>query len=449
MLIVLAVVASIILVIVILKYPMVSLGLFLTISLVKGTLMLKFGFFRVVDATVLCAVLVLIAMTYSFVKSGGKMKDILSFPLLLFLLLVVILLLGITYTSAPNYGFQKGTRFATLTFIAFLAPFFFVQSPKDIKLMIWIILVVGIILAVGTLIAPHAAVLRVPTRGGFLEAGALGTAIKIGTAAIVAFIFAITAHTSSRLRIIGLVVIPLMMVAIILTQSRMPFVGVVFTWLVALFICRKGVSKGWAPLITIAILIAMVVPLIKLPARVTARMLGMWRSGYVMKELGRDRTEPFIWVINRFGERPILGHGTGAYGVDRGAGDIRYFPHNIFMELLYEQGLVGVVIISLFLWLIFKRWRQASRFVHLYGLDIEIFEVVHIVGLLFLFNFIQAMKGADLNDNRFMFFFAGLMVVTFNQVRHMAEEISLENELITEEEQYLEEFEFQDTQVLY
>jgi len=69
--------------------------------------------------------------------------------------------------------------------------------------------------------------------------------------------------------------------------------------------------------------------------------------------------------------------------------------------------------------------------------------------LLFLFLFTQAMKSGDINDNRFMFFGAGLVIAAFSLVRRSVEEISLENELIAEDRQYSEGFELHNTQVLY
>lgn len=451
MLIVLIVAGVIILVIATLKYPPIALVLFLTAGLTKGMLMLKFGFFRVVDYTVLCAVLMLIAMFSSFIKSRGRLKDILSIPLVVYLLLATILLLGTTYTSAPNYGLEKSSRFATLTLIAFLAPIVFAHSVKEVKLMMWIVLAVGILLSIVTIIAPHEAVLRVAaeTRGGFLEANPLATATQIGTAAVIAFIFAIMTHTSKRLRISSMALIALMIAGIVITASRGPFIGLGFTWLVAIFICRKGVSKAWLPFIAGAIVIGLVVSFTKLPEIATARVATVWKSGYHMKEAAYARTEMFIWTARRFPERLILGHGTGAFAIDRGGQDERAYPHNIMLELLYEQGLVGAVIVSLFLWLIFRRWRQASQFVYLYELDIGIFQIVHMAGLLFLFLFTQAMKSGDINDNRFMFFCAGLVVAAFSLVRRTVEEISLENELIAEGEHYSEGFELQDAQVLY
>jgi len=451
MTIILIIVAVIILIIATLKYPPISLAFYLTTNLFKAWIMLKFPFFRVVDYTVLCAVIVLFAMACSFVKSGGRLKDILSIPLVVYLLLATILLLGTAYTSAPNYGLEKSSRFATLTLIAFLAPIVFAHSVKEVKLMIWILFAVGILLCIVTIISPHAAVLRVgaEARGAFLESGPLGTAGKMATAAVIAFVFAIMAHTSKRLRIASLVSIALMIAGIIITASRGPFMGLGFTWLVAIFICRKGVSKAWLPFVAGAIAIGLVVSFTKLPEIITARIATVWKSGYHMKEAAYARTEMFVWTASRFAERPFLGHGTGAFAIDRGGQDIRAYPHNILLESLYEQGLVGAVIVSLFLWLIFRRWRQASRFVYLYELDIGTFQIVHIAGLLFLFLVTQAMKSGDVNGNRFMFFCAGLVIAVFSLVRRMVEEISLENELIAGDQQYSEGFELQDAQVLY
>lgn len=451
MTIVLIVVAVVILIIATFKYPPISLAFFLTAAFIKATLMLKYGFFRVVDYTVLCAVLMLLAIAYSFLKNPGRLRDIISLPLIAYLLLAAVLFLGMGYTSAPSYGFEKSSRFATLGLIAFLAPIIFAHSLKEVKLMIWILLAVGIILASGTIIAPGAAVLRAAaeTRGSFLEANPLGTALNMGVASIITFIFAIMAHTSKRLRIASLAVIVLMMVGILTTGSRGPFLGLLFTWMVAVFICHRGTSKTWLLFIIGGIAIAMVISFISMPEKGATRVSTVWKSGYHVKEALYERTEMFTWTVKRIPERLILGHGTGAFAVDRGGPDVRYYPHNIILESLYEQGLVGAVILSLFLWLIFRRWWQASKLVRLYELDIGIFQAVHIAGLLFLFTLIQAMKSGDIEWNRFMFFCAGLVVAAFSLVRHMAEEISLGGELTAEVGQHLEGFESQDMQLLY
>lgn len=449
MLVVFVVVVLIIIVSISFKYPQVSLALFLLASPLKSLLVFKIGFFRVVDVTVLTAILLLITMGYNFIKSGGRMRDIAGLPVLAYLLLAALLLLGVVHTSAPNYGFEKSTRFATLTFIAFLAPVLFAHSLKEVKRLIWILIIVGTVFCIGMIIAPRAAVLQVALgRAGFLETNALATAVQIGIASIIAFVFVIMAHTSMRLRITGLAFILLTVVGVIITGSRGPFLGLVFTWLIAILVCRRGASKAWLPPIIIIIYIAMAVSFIKLPGSFTQRISRMWESAYTAKVSAHTRTNLFSWTIPRSFERPIFGHGTGAFAVDYAGRDERAYPHNIILELLYEQGLFGVVIGSLFLWLIFRRWRQASKFVYLYGLDIDVFMVVHIGGLLFLFTLLQAMKSGDIDANRIMFLCAGLVVATFNAIRRMVEEIPLEDEIIPGDWQESEELEFQDAHVL-
>ena len=451
MLIVLIVATVIILIVATLKYPPIALGLFLTAGIVKATLVLEYGFFRIVDYTVLCAVLTLMALAYSFIKGGGHLRGIISVPVVVYLLLATILLLGTTYSSAPNYGLQKSTRFATLGLMALLAPVIFAHSLKELKLMLWILLIVGIFISAITIMEPREAVIRpsAEERAGFLEAGGLATAPQIGLASVVAFIFAIMAHTSKPLRIASLIVIPLTIVAVIITGSRGPFIGLGFTCLLAIFICRKGVSKAWLLVIITTVLIGTIIPFIKLPEKRTARIATMWKSSYHMKEAARSRTEMFAWVAARAIKRPILGNGTGAFAVDRGGQDIRYYPHNIFLELLYEQGLIGGAILSLFLLFILIKWIKASRFINLYEMDIGTFQTVHLAGLLFLFMFTQAMKSGDINDNRLMFFCAGLVLAAFNCVHREVEIPRSESELTTDDWQQMEEIGFQDAQVLY
>jgi hypothetical protein len=453
MLIVLFILAAIVIAIVVFKYPITSLVLFLTTNIVKGFLMLKFSFFRVVDYTVLCAVITLIAMVYSFVRSGGRLKDIISIPLVVYVLLAAVLLLATTYTSAPNYGLQKSSRFATLGLIAFLAPIVFTRSVKNIKQLIWILFFIGIAISVTMVISPYEAVLRPGSQMGkaaFLEATPVATADQIGVTSIIAFIFAIMAHISPTLRIVSLGLIPLLTTVMITTGGRGPFSGLILAFLATIFICRRGISKAWFPIITTAILIAGAVSFSKLPETVTWRIANMFRGGYEFKEAAYARTERFVWTAARSLKRPILGHGTGAFVVDRGGEDVGVdYPHNLILELMYEEGLVGVIVGCLFLWLILRRWRQSSEFVHLYGLGIGAFQLVHITGLLFLYSLIQAMKSGDIDGNRLMFFYAGFVVGVFNVLRRTAEEISSESELTAEDEQDLEGVEFQDIRVLY
>jgi len=429
-------VAILILILITLKYPVISLGLFLTTSLLKGVLMVRFPFFRAVDFTVLCGAYTLAAMAYSFVRRRGQIRDLFSAPVLLYLLLAILLLVSVGYSSSPRYGLEKSSRFATLGLIALAAPIVFVRDLKDIRILLYLLVGVGMALAITTIVAPDVAVIRkaAETRGSFFEADPLETATKIGVAAIIVFSFIVMTHTRLPIRIGSVGVVYLCVVGIIVTASRGPFAGLLLTWLVAMVICRKGISKIWLPVTGAAVCLAVIVPFLVMPAKTTERIKHMFGGGYELVQTAYTRSPRLTYAWRNGWESPVWGHGTGAFAQDWAGRDERSYPHNMILELFYEQGLLGVAMGVLFLLLILRRWRQAAAMVHAYGFSVREFQAVHVAGLLFLYTLMQAMKSGDLDGNRFMFFFCGLVIAVLAMVRRQAEEMTEEYAPVLESE---------------
>ena len=142
-----------------------------------------------------------------------------------------------------------------------------------------------------------------------------------------------------------------------------------------------------------------------------------------MVQSAQTRTNLFGWTLSHCSYTSVLGRGVGQWGVDFFGADERGYPHNILLELMYEQGIVGLVMGIAIFWLILNGWRQASSMVVDYELNIELFTMTHIAGLLFFYSLIQAMKSGDLIDSRPLFFCAGLVVAIFNVVRAEKEEV--------------------------
>jgi len=453
LLVIIAVFASIILMVATLKYPSISLVFLLMAGTLKGLLAREFRFVGFLDPVILGAIWVLLAMMYNFVKTGKRLRDIITIPFVIYATLAAFLLFGLVYTSAPIYGFQKSIRFATIVLIMFLAPVVLVSSLKDLKLIIGILFFMSIVYAIGTIIAPHAALMSTAglDRAAFAEAGPLATAGILAMGVIIAFCLAIAPHALGGLKRLGIVMIPVMLIAMVWTGSRGPFFGLWLCVLAALFIYRKHVSKIWLVVVVATTVIATSLIFIKLPYETTIRIGGVVMDKYETEKLTSVRTEMFRWAWENAKKRLIFGHGTGAYAVDRNGVDTGDWPHNIILELLYEQGLVGVALISLFIWLILWRWRQASKLTYLCEpyMHKEASHILHIAGLLFLFNLLQAMKSFDIVGNRWMFFSAGLVLAAFNCIRQATEEMYVEGELITNAWQQSEEGGFQDAEVLY
>ena len=48
-------------------------------------------------------------------------------------------------------------------------------------------------------------------------------------------------------------------------------------------------------------------------------------------------------------DEPIIGYGTGNYGFFYTGVDAKVYPHNLFVEILYENGILGLLILFLIL----------------------------------------------------------------------------------------------------
>jgi O-antigen ligase len=393
------------------KYPSIAVGMYLTAGFIKTILVIYIPIFRGLDYTVLCAFLLLIIMLFYFFKNRGKLSSLMNVPVVVFLLLCLVLLLGATYTSAPIYGWEKSLRVTVLGSIALLSPLCFILQVQRLKEFIVILFVVGLIISIGTVIAPHAGVYRegAEWRGSFLEADPLESATRVAVALIIAFYFCILSESTLKTKILMLFLMPFMLLAIILTGSRGPFLGVFISFAAAFIIARKKLSRASFPLAFIVVIAAVVYMFVKLPEEQTHRIANLFKSRYETGEAVETRTGPFGWVLKNSWKSPVWGNGTGAFAMDYAQVDRREYPHNVFLELLYENGIIGVVLLLMFLWLVFKRWLIARSYADV-GFPIQTVNIVGLLGLLFLYNFLQSMKSSDIDGNRFFFFTCGLIL---------------------------------------
>jgi O-antigen ligase len=94
-----------------------------------------------------------------------------------------------------------------------------------------------------------------------------------------------------------------------------------------------------------------------------------------------------------------LGQGVGSWSVFYYGKDARGYPHNLFLETTFEEGMVGEVLLLLFLYLLATATRRMLRATKLqYGV---------IAGLL-LYCVSVSMFSGDLDDNRILWFWAGI-----------------------------------------
>ena len=118
---------------------------------------------------------------------------------------------------------------------------------------------------------------------------------------------------------------------------------------------------------------------------------------------GSTRFEGYATTWLMLDESPIVGRGIGSWPVLTGRGDIRSYPHNIFLEIMFELGMVGLLIfaaILIYTWRLIPRRDVLRR---------EPWMMLAVAQLLSAF--INANISGDLNDNKMFWAYVGLMAV--------------------------------------
>ncbi|RMD88893.1 MAG: O-antigen ligase domain-containing protein, partial [Calditrichaeota bacterium] len=131
-------------------------------------------------------------------------------------------------------------------------------------------------------------------------------------------------------------------------------------------------------------------PTEKLPVNTVATRLHFW-SVSVDMALRSPRTF-------------LIGNGIGSFAREIYAFDFRWYPHNIFFEILSEQGMIGLVF---FLFLIGSTGVAASRIIQSTSGNQRKIAITFLV--LFIYFLLCAQFSGDLNDNRRIWFLIGLI----------------------------------------
>ncbi len=128
------------------------------------------------------------------------------------------------------------------------------------------------------------------------------------------------------------------------------------------------------------------------------RFLVLLESG--MGESAGVRWYYYVSTLDIIATHPVVGIGLGAWPIVMGIGLVRDYPHNLFLEVLAEQGLVGGVLLCILLgysaWLVFRRNGALAS------------PGGFAASLLVVSAFVSAMVSGDLGDNRVLFCMLGL-----------------------------------------
>jgi len=372
------------------RYAEIALALFFLVGLVKGDPSLASA---PVDLTLLIGAIVQIGVCYRlFIK-----RQALQLPAEYFLYLPLSLMMVLSLAYTPNFagGMDKLLRFVCLTSIGILAPFVLFDDFRKLGRFFLCLIFGGVALAVNSLTMLGGEERMVSPSGLNTE---LGAATAVALILIWGMVFP---RLSLGRRILLYPFLGILGIALIGSGGRFANVSTVICLIVGAVLCRKLFTD----IVIVGGLGVLALPLFWIPQASFDYLRSLLHPSEAM-----GTRNDLMWLgVRMFSEHPIFGVGVQGFRY-LSPNPITYnYPHNLFLELGSEMGILAAVaflaLAFLAFWEIFKQLRNPF---------LPGDSLVPTVFLLLIYVFLDAMVSGDMNDLRFMWFVFGLPYVLRN-----------------------------------
>lgn len=325
--------------------------------------------------------------------------------LFLYLMLFIIILSSYFYSPSKIYGLSKIIDYI-LTITSVIGVIVIIKDK--VKLEILFKSLIFISLFVSTISIPN---FISDASSDFIRLGeinSIGMARFFGMICIILIINYLLDNTKKKI----LVVIWFFFSAflLLLTSSKMPIIGTVisvFSGILLYLIYFKNIKlKVRALGMMITFLIAGLLLLVNFWE---SRVFNTLRIRFENFE-GVDyaRMIRYDTALDMFYSSPLIGNGVGSFSIYFEGVDLRSYPHNLFLEVLSELGLVGLLnillLISLSVFSVYFSKKKSWNVANITVISLTIF---------FLLN---AMVSGDINDNRLFFVFLTLSALNYKYV---------------------------------
>jgi O-antigen ligase len=309
------------------------------------------------------------------------------------------------YTVSPESGAQKLVAFLTLGLAMFFAPGLLFKSARDMRDF-----TVGTVLF-GALVA--ASSLSFSATGAN---GAEDNPAHIGKGQVIGLAILLLVYTPIRNRwlkaFVLLACIPALAAGLVSAETRGPLFSLAFVIVLSFLldsfrspvITRRQMAFVGSALVGSVMLLSAFwfhgaeSSKFQYKAQEIVSLLegNSEARGTAVQRLVYYRAAAELWT-----ERPIAGWGVGGWGMAFWHRDEREYPHNLFLETLVEQGLLGLAALAFFLRSIYRRLRARL------SLTRPRFPCL-LPGFVYLVSI--AMFSGDLDDDRFIWFWCGLVL---------------------------------------
>lgn len=401
-------IGSILVTIIVFRIPEMGFALFLLIGVLKNVTS-KFP----IDLTLLLFVLTSFSLILKF--SQRKMKcDFSNKYFLTIISFAFLVIVGLFFSKAPQAGLLKTSRFISFNIFLFIGGLSIgssdTSSKRFINILFILLFVYGLVYVyffkdvIGMNIKEFADYhLRFTLIGNPIGVGRIFSVMVI-----ISLIYFLREKSNKIIYMIGIL---LGLIITLATNSRGPLVALILTIFIYLALFSE-IEKKKILMIALVLLIVFISLLSILPKNFVSRYtFGLSKEVHISKKeikvfsTSKERETYLAQSISYLSRNPhkiLFGIGTGSFSYISKNIDARLYPHNIFIEIILEFGIVGILLFILpFIFLIidFIRYRHTFS-----GYSYSNLVLWIVLTILF---FLNAQVSGDINDNRLLWFFEG------------------------------------------
>lgn len=406
--------------------PGFTLLLIIFTDIVKGFLEEGFPFFEVVDYTILVTALVWLGMGKMILEGEWRIPRWSKRILFVYAIFCLVLAISGFYTPSPNYGLVKILRYLIIASSVFVIPFVLIKRPEDSRLLLRHFKILAVILTlsmVGQLLylAYTGGLVTYLVRVTLLSANPITVSRTL--ALITSMIMILAIRNSPVVRLALLPVLALLLVAIVSTGSRGPLVSL-FVGMLAYSILFENRYRSRLILFS-GFAIGLVIALIfTLPESLTTRFFQLAQGDVVIMPGGVKRVSTLgtrfafwemsvdTWLSSI--ENALVGLGAGGFSSLFIWRDFRWYPHNLFLEVLVELGIVGLVTIAVLMGMCLKHLMSQK----ISG-SLTNHSALWVAAMLVMF--FAAQFSGDINDNRSLLMLLAISLASVSVDRQEAE----------------------------
>lgn len=143
-----------------------------------------------------------------------------------------------------------------------------------------------------------------------------------------------------RNKVLYILALSIIFYSILLTGTRAGLLNSSISLLLCLYTVIKTHAKGIVTILFSVICICVIIIFVAGPS-ITEFAKEYLGSRDMFED--KNRTDAWLFVLNRIAEHPLLGSGIGSTAYYLSSSAYIDFLHNIFLELLHEQGIVGLL----------------------------------------------------------------------------------------------------------